>query len=381
MNKTIQPPGATHVVWVDYLRIIACLGMVLAHSCDPFVGQFYGNMAEFTTGTWIGSFMRSCVPLFVMVSGVLLLPVKQPMGQFYARRMSRVLWPLVVWSIITPIIYTLYMQYVGTVNPLLDATAYTNSSAFTKIILFPIQFNYDTTPLWYLYMLVGVYLLMPIISPWLRESSAKTIRTFLYIWGFTLIIPYINLLMASVDSGDFAFGTMGIFGVCDWNPFGTFYYFSGFLGYVVLAYYLVKYPLKWSLQKTLYTCVPLFVIGGLITALGFFKVQALAPGNYPMLEQIWFFNSLNVALMTFAAFTIIQKINWRPSAAAAQIANLTFGIYLAHFFVVQVAYDFIYPLEIPTFVKILAIAISAFAVTGMVVWALKQLPKSKYIIG
>lgn len=373
--------STNHVVWIDYLRIIACFMMVLAHCCDPFVGQFDANRTEFLTGTWFGSFMRSCVPLFVMVSGVLLLPVKQDMGTFYKKRLSRILWPLVVWSIVTPILYTLYMSYFGTVNPIIDASSYTTSSAIHKIALFPLTFNYDTTPLWYLYMLVGVYLAMPIISPWLRESSAKTIRVFLYLWGFTLLIPYIKIFMSLVDQTDFAFGTTGLFGVCDWNPFGTFYYFSGFIGYVILAFYLTKFPPKWDLKKALAICIPIFFIGALITAFGFIEIQNRFPGSYPMLEQIWFFNSFNVFLMTFSMFVIVSKIKWKPSKIVAEIANLTFGIYLSHFLVVQIGYDLIYPLELPAFVKIIMISISAFVATGLVVYLLKFLPKSKYIIG
>lgn len=376
MNNSQQ-----HVVWIDYLRIIACLMMVLAHSCDPFVGQFGANDTEFLTGTWFGSCLRSAVPLFVMVSGVLLLPVKIEMGAFYRRRLSRVVFPLIVWSVITPIVYTIYMNNVGTINPLQDASSYTWSSAVDKIVYFPISFNYDTTPLWYLYMLVGLYLFMPIISPWLKESSAKTIRVFLYIWGFTLFIPYISILSSFVAQSDFAFGTMGLFGVCDWNPYGMFYYFSGFLGYIVLAYYLREYPLKWSVSKSVMICVPLFIVGAIITAVGFLQIQSYFPGQYPMLEKIWFFNSFNVALMTFAVFVLIQKINWRPSAFVATVANLTFGIYLTHFFVVQVAYDFIYSLAIPAYAQVLAIALSAFIASGVVVYVIQKLPKSKYIVG
>lgn len=89
------------------------------------------------------------------------------------------------------------------------------------------NFNYDTTPLWYLYMLIGVYLFIPIIGVWLNTASAKDIRLFLVFWVISLMVPYIKMaapLLGYTGNYDNA----GIWGVCNWNEFGTFYYFSGF---------------------------------------------------------------------------------------------------------------------------------------------------------
>jgi hypothetical protein len=76
----------------------------------------------------------------------------------------------------------------------------------------------------------------------------------------------------------------GIWGVCNWNEFGTFYYFSGFLGYIILAYYLVKYPLNWSWNKTLAVAIPLFIVGYGITFSGFLITQKYFPANYANLK-------------------------------------------------------------------------------------------------
>lgn len=65
-----------NIGWVDLLRIIACFLVVLSHCCDPFVGQFDNDRTSFLTGAFTGSFVRACVPLFVMMSGVLLFPVR-----------------------------------------------------------------------------------------------------------------------------------------------------------------------------------------------------------------------------------------------------------------------------------------------------------------
>lgn len=61
----------------------------------------------------------------------------------------------------------------------------------------------------------------------------------------TLLLPYAKMFAPMLGyTGNF--GNMGLYGVCDWNEFGTFYYVSGFAGYLVLAYYLVKFPPAWT---------------------------------------------------------------------------------------------------------------------------------------
>lgn len=87
-----------HIAWVDLLRVTACFLVIVSHSCDPFVGQFDNNHYEFLTGAFIGSLVRPCVPLFVMMSGILLLPIKMDMSTFYSKRAKRLLLPFIFWS-------------------------------------------------------------------------------------------------------------------------------------------------------------------------------------------------------------------------------------------------------------------------------------------
>lgn len=367
----MAPTQPRHIPWVDVLRIAACFFVVLSHSCDPFVGQFDANRAEFLSGAFWGSMMRACVPLFVMISGVLLLPIKMDTGLFYRKRLGRIVWPLIFWSIITPLLYLAYGHAEG------ENTLY-------NLVSFPINFNYATTPLWYLYMLVGLYLFAPIISPWIAQASRKDLKRFLCIWGFTLFIPAIELL-APFAGYRGNYGDMGILGACAWNSIGTFYYFTGFLGYFVLGHYLAKYPSERSMGATLARAIPLFAVGYGITFFGFVLTQHYFPGEYAYLEIPWFFNGFSVALMAYALFMIFQKVTVRCERCATRlnkVAGLTFGIYLCHFFIVQMGYDFVHTyIPLPPYLQIPVIALLAFAVSGGVVWLLQKLPKSKYLIG
>ena len=357
-----------NIGWIDLLRVIACFLVVLSHSCDAFVAQFSNNHGAFLTGALIGSSVRACVPLFVMMTGVLMFPVRYSMADFYKKRIGRIIVPLIFWSLALPVIYFVYLNYgVSTQSPSIDMTTFTLSSMINKMYTFIFNFNYDTTPLWYLYMLVGLYLVIPILNSWLENASQKDIKLFLYVWGISLFIPYLKML-APVLGYTGNYGNMGLFGVCDWNEFGTFYYVSGFIGYIVLAYYLMKYPLDWSWKKTLSIAIPLFLVGYLITAGGFILTQEKFPGSYANLEIIWYFAGINVFMMTFAIFVIVQKLKIPSSATLSRLAAATFGIYLCHFIFVQMAYDLFDTFgNLPAIVRIPVMACLAFFVSYLVV--------------
>lgn len=361
MNK----PTGEHIAWVDLLRVVACFLVVVAHACDPFVAQLDANRAEFLSGAYIGSFVRPCVPLFVMISGLLLLPVNMNMKDFYSRRAKRLVAPFVFWSLVMPVLYFLYVASgIQSVSPNLSVEDHTLTATLQKLYTFIFNFNYDTTPLWYVYMLIGLYLFIPIISAWLVQASKRDVQWFLRIWIISMCLPYIELIAPKLG-----YTGGGLLGVCDWNPYGMFYYFSGFIGYVVLAYYLKKYPLNWNLAKRLCIGIPFFIAGYAVTIKGFLFAQENFPGDFPMLEVAWYFFGLNVFVMTLSVYIIFQGLKVKASSLMTKVASLTFGIYLCHFIFVQLGYDIIYTsLPIPAYLKILLIAVFAFLISLFVIW-------------
>lgn len=75
------------------------------------------------------------------------------------------------WSLALPALYCVYLNCGGTTsNPQVVMEDHTLRATLTKLYTFVFNFNYDTTPLWYLYMLVGLYLIMPILSVWAATS-------------------------------------------------------------------------------------------------------------------------------------------------------------------------------------------------------------------
>jgi surface polysaccharide O-acyltransferase-like enzyme len=363
-----------NIGWVNLLRVVACLLVILSHSCDPFVAQFDTDRNSFLSGVFVGSLVRPCVPLFAMMTGVLLLPIHIGMRDFYKKRISRIVVPLIFWSIVLPILFFVYLNYINpsTTNPAITKGDHTVQATLSKFYTFVFNFNFDTIPLWYLYMLIGLYLIIPIVSVWIKHASKQDIQLFLRIWGISLLLPFLKMAAPFLGyAGNY--GNKGLFGICDWNEFGSFYYVSGFIGYLVLAYYLVQYPLNWSWKKTLGITLPLFFAGYAITSFGYILTQKYFPGNYANLEIVWYFSGINVFMMTFPVFVIVQKLNIASSERLSRLASLTFGIYLCHFVFVDVAYDLFGTISfLPFVIRILLMACFVFSVSYLIARTMKH---------
>ena len=153
-----------HVVWLDVVRLVAMFTIVCCHSADPFnfyPGEPPANIDEIKFwGAAYGAFLRPCVPLFVMITGALLLPVRGEISAFYKKRISRVFWPFLIWSVI----YNLFPWFTGLLglNPeiILDFFPYSGEEAARQslnvslgyIAEMPLNFSLLDVHMWYIYV-------------------------------------------------------------------------------------------------------------------------------------------------------------------------------------------------------------------------------------
>lgn len=384
MPQNQQTNQTSRIVWLDVLRLIAIFMVICIHCSDPFnVSPEARSNPEFNFwGGIYGSFLRPCVPLFVMITGILLLPVRMPVEDFYKKRLLRIAVPFVVWSAL----YNLFPWVTGILglpqSIISDVFAYAPSDAsqslgdaLKNIAMIPLQFNVYTVPMWYLYMLIGLYLYMPFFSSWVGRATMRQKKLFLGIWSVTLFLPYA-----------YSFFSPELFGLCAWNPFGTFYYFAGFNGYLLLGHFLAKDVKEWKWGKTLAVCLPMFAVGYVATYLGFNAMTANSACSEQELELFFLYCSPNVALMTVALFLIVRKVRLKSPKAMAAFANITkcgLGIYMAHYFVVGFGYAIAAHLAVPVSVRIPVTATIAFLLCWAFVAACyKLVPKcAKWIFG
>ena len=362
------------IPFIDYIRVVACFLVMLVHASENFYGAdssgLAGNMSMLATEGnrfWVafydGGLGRISVPLFMIVSAFLLVPMPQGMmmTQFYHRRFMRVLPPFFSFLLL----YSLLPLAWG---------GMTWEQSVSDLELLPFNFPSMGGHLWFMYPLISVYLIIPVVSPWLEQSSARDELLFIGIFAFTTLTPWLH-----------RFVSPELWGECFWNQYSAFWYCSGYLGYLVLAHY-IRVHLGWSRQQRLRVGLLCFTAGAVFTAWSFWWKGV--PGQLietPMLEWSWEFCTPNVLVATFGAFLLFSCIE-KPRIIITELGKLSFGMYLMHlFFLAPIASwmvgDSVAEPLLPVGMAIPAIALLTFFCCAVTAKLLSYLPGSKWVIG
>ena len=384
MKRTMEttPPLSkkSRIVWLDVLRLVAILLVIACHCTDPLNAspEARGNAEINFWGSAYGSLLRPCVPLFVMITGLLLLPVKQDMSTFYKKRIPRVFFPFLIWSVLFNLA-PWFIQWVGGSQALVvqffpwePNPSASLSDALVTVAQIPVNFTVFATPMWYIYTLIGLYLYMPIFSAWVAQASDKSKRNFLYLWGISLFVPYLMV-----------FYNKYVFGTCSWNAYGLFYYFAGFNGYLLLGHYLGKAKLQ-KIGKLVTVIVPMFILGYLATFFGFRYMTSDPNVTEEGMELFFTYCSPNVVLMTIPIFLLVKRVKVNSPFIRKALENLTqcgFGIYCVHYFFIGPSYMAVCWLNVPIALRVPLATLLTFVCTWTCVYLLSKLPRSKYIIG
>ena len=382
-------------VWIDWMRVAACFMVIVVHSTEPFYlggeGSRILTAADAFWASFFDSFVRACVPLFIVASSYLQFPLHYSSGEFCRRRAVRILIPFAVWSLIYAFVWG---------EPVYNL----------KNLL--LNFNYAAGHLWFVYMLIGVYLLMPILSPWAEKVGKKELQVYLGIWLFTTLLPLIRDWV-STDSLAITYGPTGIprqalfplWGEASWNGYGLFYYLSGFIGYLLLGLYFRKFVGELSWKKTLDVALPCWAAGFAIVFGGFLRrVSETSEGVFPTegiidlavyWETTWCNDTIGVALMTIAWILLFKKTTSAGcfyNKVLLPVSKASYGIYLAHLLVLVpvcgAIREWLGSAETgvlgfwTTPVEILLSAVIAFALTSVASVLIQRVPKiGKYIAG
>lgn len=394
MENTTLPHNRKREVWIDWMRVAACFMVLVVHSTEPF--YLGGDGAQILTETdafwaaFFDSIVRACVPLFIVASSYLQFPLHYSAGEFFRRRCVRILIPFFIWTIVYALAWG---------EPVEN---------FSNLVF---NFNYAAGHLWFVYMLAGVYMIMPLLSAWAEKVSKKELQVYLGIWIFTTFIPLIRDWMTggvTVIYGPSGLPRQALFplwGEASWNGYGVFYYLSGFIGYMFLGLYLRKFVGELSWKKTLAISIPSYIAGLAIVFGGFLRrVYESCGGEFPTgglvetavwWETTWCNDTAGVALMTLAWILTFKKISSEGAfydKVLLPVSKASYGMYLCHLLIlVPVCGIFRGWLGSgaegvlgfwTTPVEIMASAVCGFIATAVVSVALQRIPKlGKYIIG
>lgn len=365
------------IVFLDWLRFIACFMVMLVHCIEPFYlggpeGTYIASKGNALWVTLLNSALRPAVPLFVLASSYLLFPLKTDAGSFFRRRFVRVVIPFVIWSLLYA-----FVPMIGSGGEI-DIAGNLKSLPFNFVMT-------SSGHLWFVYMLLGVYLLMPLLSPWIEKVSRKEERIFLYVWALTTILPLLRPVAQAIT------GSANLWGECPWNPYGTFYYISGYIGVIVLGHYIRTYAGDVSWKKTLSYAVPFWLVGYAVTAGGFWHFMPRESG-FPIsapyetavtMETTWNFCTFGVIMQTVAYFLVIRKFTssgWFYRHIVLPISRLSYGMYLMHIFVLTPVFGWVSTWGIPTGCVIILSALMTYVICGLIARLLSFLPKSEYLV-
>jgi len=291
------------------------------------------------------------VPLFLMITGALLLGKQHEYPIFLKKKVLRIFLPFVFWT-------TIYIGY-----NFLEPPQFNGKLASQSNFEWILQQAQDGSSyhLWYMYMLLGIYVAMPLFAKIIAKVRKSYLELFLLIW-----VLFISLSASYTSNSNF-----------EWN----LWYYLGYLGYVILGYYLSIINTKSKRVSTL--ALITFIIGLFVTFYGTFyytdKTGVFCKYYYSYLNP-------NVLLMATSVFVLLKnaeiKLNGVIKSARNIIDKHSYGIYLSHILVLNylimygVDWNLIHPL-----IGIPLTTIITLIVSVAIVYLISKIPLGKYISG
>lgn len=281
------------IFYYDMLRALAILCVILCHT-SPFY-----NLTGMTSQTnliipnILYNLATMGVPLFFMISGALLLNKPYGISVFLKKRFSRILYPFLFWIIF-----------------ILAGVYYINGTTYLLDMFLGVgQFT------WFIWVLMGLYLFIPVFTPFVEKYGIKGVEYYLIFWAITIILTDLNM---------YPFGRLDLT------------LFSGYFGVLVLGYYLDNKDFGIAENK--------LCLIGLLTFLACLTLTVYL--NYINFIPGFSFDSceyLNVItlLMTSGLYIFVKYLNKLDSPndkikkAITSISICSYGMYFTHIIVVR----------------------------------------------
>ncbi len=339
----------------DMIRIIGALLVIMIHTSAPYVIPGENNSSAFVWGNLFDSISRCAVPLFIMMSGALMLnQEKEILPQKMFKAAGNIFILLVLWSVFYTVGYNILkpLVYHEPISPAAIADTLFNG-------------HYH---LWYLFVLISLYLATPILRFFIKKENKKLIEWYL---GFAIIIgfcvPLLNQLTnIFIGEGDHITRYIENF---------RFDYIFEYITYYIVGWYLVNYELTKTKRILLY------LLGALGVILSFTATQFLFTTQQA--GDFYGNNSIQVFLYSTAVFvwlhTYFQKKNTCQHKWIGTLAGLTFGVYMSHcvfLFVFKQFTDGIACTPVAILITFLATAVCTFVFT----FVLSKIPLFKKLI-
>jgi surface polysaccharide O-acyltransferase-like enzyme len=295
LMENTNPNKQTWFLYGDALRVIATFFVVVIHTIGVYI-YTYSNTYPWWILNIVDSFTRIAVPLFLCLSGALLLRTdkEEPIKTFYQKRLHKILIPFLFWSLFY------YAISIGFQFNNFPATDF-----IVKLFQGNIFYHFP-----FMYYLIGIYLAIPVIRVYTRSAKKEDLEAFLTIWFISefllTILPVIGISISPM-----------------------LFQLAGYIGYPILGYYAKEYAHDSKQKMFLFTGCWIFTV--LATYYLSDKSQMLNSTFYEYLAP-------NVILMTYVAFTWISNHNWTNSILfrgflgkiSLLTSKISFTVYFIH---------------------------------------------------
>jgi len=348
---------------VDLIRIVGIVLVVTLHVSNEYYTAIYqtslDSAAYWWTATVYKSLTLSCIPLFIMLSGALLLQpskLNEPIRVFLRKRANRIGLAFAFWSAV----YIAWSFYVNQI----PVTFYNVIEGTGKSLLTGTWYHF-----WFLYLIAGLYLITPVLRAVVAYKAQNLLKYLIILWFLGVAVaPLLQLITGySLNSSVFVFG--------------------GWIGYFVLGTYLQNKRVRSSILYGL------FLLGLVWTISSTWYMHFLAHS----LQQDYFFLdylTANVIAASAALFMILSRFkpdwlgsnNRRVSQVAHAISENTLPIYLLHVIILESLQKgyFGFKLSLTTMNPVIGvplITIVTFFITLGLVLLMKKVPVLKKMIG
>ena len=302
-----------HSVSIDLIRVIAILGALFIHLTYPIYARqdFFGG-TTWWLATLISAFSRISIPLFIILSGYLLLPKNESWATTQGRLIHRLLIPFVFW-------FGFYLLW--------ERIFFHRTNSLFEILTLLYQSN--TYHLYFLLILIGLYFLLPILRLIFVHIENHYIKVLLGVGFVAGVLMYFVPYGLIRDQAQFNIFTA-------WVPYLGYFLFGGFLATKK------PHPPKW---------LSLIVLASFLATIG---LSAYAVG-FRETATAWLWRSHGVAfvdeylspqIIIFAVsfFWLLISLptnhkllnNLHVTKLLRQLAKASFGAYLIHVLLLNV---------------------------------------------
>ena len=338
----------TRMIHYDLLRIVAAFSVVMLHSAAQFWYTLDIRSTEWIITNSYNSVFRFGVPIFVMISGAMFLDKNYVVDikRLYKHNVFRMVVLYAVWSCI----YGVY-----------DCRNFDFSALGIKEIIR--ELLYGRYHLWFIPMIVGIYMLLPVLKSWVEHTDKKNIEYFLLLFLVWKIGGETARALIVTDEIHYVLDLVKLEMACS------------YVGYFVLGYYLAHIGICAKLRKLLYVLVIPSALANIVLG-NLLSWRAGEPAG-DIFDSFGIFTFIIVtALFLFtlekgrkAAFTE------KRSSIIKELSADTLGVYLIHILLIE-ALELcgIHSMMLPIGIGVPVLAILIFVLSLVIAAGLRRIP-------